>query len=150
MKTKLSTRSIVIAGMLGAIAIFLGATGIGIFPVPTPAGKATIMHVPAIIGGVIEGPIVGALVGLIFGIFSFTSATSVMASDPIVAILPRIFIGVVAYYVYYLSGKNKNWGSALAAIAGTLTNTIGFLGISVLRGYLPLKAAAFSVVTNAL
>ncbi|MFY9174412.1 MAG: ECF transporter S component, partial [Peptococcia bacterium] len=42
------------------------------------------------------------------------------------------------------------WGSALAAIAGTLTNTIGFLGISVLRGYLPLKAAAFSVVTNAL
>ncbi len=57
-KIKLSTRSIVIAGMLGAIAIFLGASGVGIFPVPTPAGKATILHVPAILGGVIEGPVV--------------------------------------------------------------------------------------------
>lgn len=150
MKSKLSTRSIVIAGMLGAIAIFLGASGIGIFPVPTPAGKATILHVPAILGGVIEGPVVGALVGLIFGLFSFTNATTPMAADPLVSVLPRIFIGVVSYYVFYLSGKNKNWGSALAAIAGTLTNTIGFLGLSVLRGYMPFKAAAFSVLTNML
>lgn len=148
MKLNMSTRSIAITGMLGAIAIVLGATGIGIFPVPGPAERATILHVPAILGGVVEGPIVGAFVGLIFGIFSFSTATSVMASDPLVAILPRILIGVVSYYIYALCGKNKNWGTALAAIAGTATNTVGFLGISVLRGYLPWQGAAISAVTH--
>ena len=36
----------------------------------TAIGNATIMHIPAIVGGALEGPIVGLLAGAIFGIFS--------------------------------------------------------------------------------
>lgn len=51
MKGSLTVRNIVIAGVLGAVAILLGVTRIGYIPVPTAAGNATIMHIPAIIGG---------------------------------------------------------------------------------------------------
>lgn len=61
---RLDTRRIVVAGILGGIAVFLGATGIGFIPVPVPLiGNATIMHIPAILGGALEGPVVGLLVG---------------------------------------------------------------------------------------
>lgn len=135
---KLTTRQLAISGMLGAIAMILGATRLGFIPVPTPAGSATIMHIPAILGGILEGPIVGGLVGLIFGIYSFVNATNPIFADPLVAIFPRIFIGVVAYYSYKHLWKN----SALAAALGTLTNTIGVLGLATLSGYLPLKVSA--------
>jgi uncharacterized membrane protein len=137
----LSTRKIVIAGVLGAIAILLGWTRLGFIPVPNIAGDATIMHVPAIIGGVLEGPIVGGLVGLIFGIFSFLQATVPLFKDPLVSILPRIFIGITAYLTYAgLKRVNEYLALVLAAVVGTLTNTILVLGMAVLRGYLPLVA----------
>lgn len=133
---RLTTRSIVVTGMLGAIAIVLGLTGLGFIPVPTPAGRATILHIPAILAGIIEGPLVGAMVGLIFGLFSFLNATSPMSADPIVAIIPRVFIGIVSYLVYSLFKRKSVLGSAMAAMAGTLTNALGFLGLSVVQGYL--------------
>src|SRR3712207_8707976 len=58
------------------------------------------MHIPAIVGGVLEGPVVGILAGLIFGIFSFLYAESPVFANPIVAILPRLLIGVVAWAVF--------------------------------------------------
>jgi uncharacterized membrane protein len=137
----LDTRKIVITGVLSAIAILLGITRLGFIPVPNISGSATIMHVPAIIGGVMQGPVVGLLVGLIFGIFSWLQATDPMFADPIVAVLPRLFIGVTAYYSYALL-KNRSEYAALivAGIVGTLTNTILVLGAIVLRGYLPVEA----------
>ena len=141
---KLTTRQLAISGMLGAIAIILGVTRLGFIPVPTPAGHATIMHIPAILGGILEGPIVGALVGLIFGVYSFLNATNPIFADPLIAILPRIFIGIVAYYSYKYLWKN----SAIAAALGTLTNTIGVLGLATLRGYLPVKVSASIAVLH--
>src|SRR6056297_2810248 len=124
MRTKI--RKLTIAGVLGAIAIVLGATPLGFIPVPTPAGSATIMHIPVIIGAIMEGPIVGAAVGLIFGLFSFIRGGAFFV-DPLVAILPRVLIGVFAAYSYTLVNK-KVLGAIVAAIVGTLTNTIGVLG----------------------
>lgn len=147
---KLSTRSLVITGMLGAIAVVLGSTGLGFIPVPTPAGRATILHIPAILAGVVEGPVVGALVGLIFGLFSFMTASSPLSADPIVAIIPRIFIGVVSYYVYNLFKNNQTIGSGAAAIAGTLTNTVGFLGLAVVQGYLKWPAVFAIILTHSI
>ncbi|MCP4429017.1 MAG: ECF transporter S component, partial [Chloroflexi bacterium] len=71
----LNTRKIVITGVLAAIAILLGVTRLGFIPVPNISGNATIMHVPAIIGGVMEGWVVGLLIGGIFGLFSMLQAT---------------------------------------------------------------------------
>lgn len=141
---KLTTRQMAISGMLGAIAIILGVTRLGFIPVPTPAGHATIMHIPAILGGILEGPVVGALTGLIFGLYSFLNATNPMFADPLIAILPRIFIGVTAYYTYKYLGKS----SILAAAIGTLTNTIGVLGLATIRGYLPIKASTSIAVVH--
>ncbi|NLC77577.1 MAG: ECF transporter S component [Clostridia bacterium] len=142
---KLRTRQIVIAGILGAIALLLGSTPLGFIPVPTPAGHATIMHIPAIIGAVIEGPVVGALIGLIFGIYSLMRGGAVMFADPIVAVIPRVLIGIVAYYAYLPFKRNLFLASAVAAVAGTLTNTIGVLGLAYLRGYFPTWESAGAV-----
>jgi len=138
---KLTLRQMAVAGMLSAIAIVLSTTVLGY--IPLGIASATTMHIPAIIGGVLEGPIVGAFVGLIFGITSFLRANTPLFANPVVAILPRIFIGVVAYYVYRWT---KN--SAIAAAAGTLTNTIGVLSLAVIFKYLPWQVAAFVALRN--
>ncbi len=130
------------AGVLAAIAIVLGITRIGFIPVPTAAGNATIMHVPAIIGGIMEGWIVGGMIGAIFGIYSFINATVPMFKDPLVAIIPRIFIGITAYAIYAVIKKWQHSAAEVvaagaAAAVGTLTNTILVLGMAVIRGYMP-------------
>ncbi len=141
MQSALSVRRIVITGILAAIAILLGVTRIGFIPVPNISGNATIMHVPAIIGGVMEGPLVGLLVGGIFGLFSFLQASIPLFKDPLVSILPRLFIGVTAYYSYAaLRSRSEYVALVVAAVIGTLTNTVGVLGIAILRGYLTLEA----------
>src|SRR6476660_548372 len=121
----LNTRRIVIAGVLAAVAVLLGITRLGFLPVHNLTGSATIMHVPAIIGGVLEGPLVGLLVGGIFGIYSWLQDTSGLFKNPIVSVLPRLLIGVVAYYVYAAMKKSNEYAALIGAgIAGTLTNTI--------------------------
>lgn len=133
---KLSTGKIVMAGLLGAICIALGMTGLGMIPMPTPSGRATIMHIPVILAGILEGPVVGGLTGLIFGCYSFLTPAGAIPADPIVRILPRIAIGIVSAYAFRKT-CNLSLGAAMAGIFGTLTNTVGFLGLAVLIGYLP-------------
>jgi len=140
-KPVLSVRSIVITGILAAISILLGVTRIGYIPVPNLSGDATIMHVPVIIGAILEGPVVGTLVGAIFGITSMLQGGGTVFADPLVSVVPRLFIGVAAYYTYAaLRGQNEYWAIIAASIAGTLTNTILVVAMLILRGYLPAAA----------
>lgn len=138
-KTRLSIRQITMVGMLSSISIFLGLTGLGFIPIPPV--KATIMHIPVIIGAIIEGPIVGALVGLVFGLFSMYQAitnplpTSFIFFNPIIALLPRILIGIVSYYVYTFfkdKFKKQSISIGISALLATLTNTVGVLGLTYL------------------
>jgi uncharacterized membrane protein len=133
----LDTREIVVSGVLGAIAIFLGVTGLGFIPVPNVAGSATVLHIPAILGGVLEGPVVGVLVGAIFGVFSWLHATVPIFKDPLVAVLPRLVIGLVAAGVF---SSLRRWNVSVAAAAagalGSAANTVGVLVMAVLRGWL--------------
>lgn len=143
MEEGFSVRKIVISGVLAAIAILLGWTRLGFIPVPTLAGNATIMHVPAIIGGVLEGWLVGGIIGTIFGLFSFLQATTPLFKDPLVAIFPRIFIGITTYFAYAgLKRISEYTALIFAAVVGTLTNTVLVLGMAVIRGYLPMAAIA--------
>lgn len=147
--TSVSTRTIVISGLLAAIQILLGLTGLGFIPLPTGV-NATILHIPAIIAGVLEGPIAGVAVGLIFGIFSFLRATNPAFADPIVAILPRLFIGLVAWAVFYaLRRTNLAVAAAIAGLAGTLTNTVLVLGLGLMRGYFTPELVQTVAITNA-
>ena len=119
-----AVRKIVVAGVLGAIITllgYLGPAGPGFIPVPTPAQHATTLHVPVIIGGILEGPIVGLALGLIFGIFSWLQAGVlgvVMFQDPLVAILPRLFIGITAWAAYV--GFRRAGKYAAMTLAGCL------------------------------
>jgi uncharacterized membrane protein len=135
----LDVRQIVIAGILGGIAIFLGATQLGFIPVPNIAGNATIMHVPAIIGGALEGPVVGLITGAIFGVFSFIQADNPIFTNPLVSILPRLFIGIVAWAVFVgLRRWSVDLAAATAGVIGSLANTVGVLTMAVLLDFLPL------------
>ena len=144
---KLTTRTIAISGVLGAITIMLSVTGLGMIPMPSLAGRATIMHVPVILGAILEGPVVGAFTGFIFGLYSFMTPVGAIPADPIVRILPRILIGITAYYTYVLCRRSA-FGAVMAAIVGTLTNTIGYLGLATLIGYLPWAASLTVMVTQ--
>lgn len=131
------TRRLVLIGALGGISIFLGISGLGL--IRLPIFSLTIMHIPVIIGALLEGPIVGIAVGLIFGLFSMyqnitaPGLTSFIFWNPIVALIPRMLIGIVAYYSFkLLKSKIKSIGvcAGIASILATLTNTIGVLGLT--------------------
>ncbi len=135
-KKSLDIRKMTIIGVLGGISIMLGMTPLGFIPIgPT---KATIMHIPVIIGAILEGPLVGAFVGLIFGIFSliqaYTNPTpiSFVFFNPIVSILPRILIGIVAYYSYSFIKKLGDKKSKVFIIAFIVT-MVTYLAYGVYR-----------------
>ena len=134
---RLNVRKMTVIGVLSAISIMMSMLPfIGYIPIgPT---KATIMHIPVIIGAIIEGPVVGATIGLIFGLTSLWNAmtqptiTSIFFLNPLVSILPRVLIGVVAYYVYkgiYKISKKVYVSGFMAGLIGSLANTAGVLGM---------------------
>lgn len=134
-KSHENVRKMVIIAMLSGICLFLGLTGLGF--IPLPLFKLTILHLPVIIGAIIEGPVVGGSIGLIFGLFSIyqniTAPTpmSPFFYNPLISILPRVLIGVLSYYIYKIIRskiKNIKVSIAIAAVCGSLVNTIGVLG----------------------
>ncbi|MDH7490006.1 MAG: ECF transporter S component [Anaerolineae bacterium] len=150
-------RKIVIAGVMGALAVFLGWTHLGF--IPWVAGAAlTIMHVPVIIGAVLEGPVVGTAIGLIFGLFSLlqavlapTGPVDVWFQNPVISVLPRLFIGVVAWLGYKaLKNVNEPLALVVAGILGTLTNTVLVLSAIGLFGHLPWGALPPIAIANGL
>lgn len=128
------TRKIVITGVLGALSIFLGLTPLGL--IPWGAASLSIMHIPVILGAVLEGPVVGLVLGLIFGVFTMVRAglapngpLDVAFTNPLISVLPRLFIGPVAWLIW--SGL-KRWpviGLIVAGVGGSLTNTVLVLGM---------------------
>lgn len=166
-KSHENVRKMVIIAMLSGICLFLGLTGLGF--IPLPLFKLTILHLPVIIGAIIEGPVVGASIGLIFGLFSIyqniTAPTPMSAFflNPVISVLPRVLIGVISYYIYKIirsAIKNSKVSISIAAVCGSLVNTIGVLGgiyliyfkdyanILVQRG--TIESDSLSAVTTAL
>lgn len=135
---KLTTERLAIAAVLAAITILLGIVpGIGFIPLPNVIGNATTEHIPTILGGILAGPIVGIISGLIFGLTSFLRASNPLFKDPTVSILPRLFIGLVAWAVFAaLVRFNRDVAAAVAGVMGSLTNTVLVLSMLVIRHYL--------------
>lgn len=128
---KEKTRKLVIAAMLGAITIVLGLTPLGFIPLGVM--NATTMHIPVIIAAILEGPIVGAAVGLIFGVSSMVKAftmplpTSFVFWNPLIAVLPRVLIGIVSYYLYAAFSSRSPKFLKIASVLFDLL-IISFLG----------------------
>jgi len=135
------TRKIVITGIMSAIAIFLGVTRIGY--ITWGPASLTIMHIPVIIGAILEGPIVGLLIGLIFGVTSMiqaavapTGPADVIFTNPLIAVLPRLFIGPVAWLIWIALKRWPVAGLILSGAGGSLTNSVLVLGAIGLAGSL--------------
>jgi len=150
------TRKIAVAGVLAAISIILGLTRWGFIPWFLGA-SLTIMHVPVIIGAILEGPEVGFAIGLIFGVFSMIQAavapngpTDVWFTNPIISVLPRLFIGPVAWLVWRSLQRSPIPGLILSSAAGSLTNTFLVLGIIGLYGLIPWPVIGSVIVANGL
>jgi len=145
-QSRFSTKDLAVAGVFGALAIVLAFTPLGLIPVPNPTEAATSLHLPAIIAGILSGPLVGGTVGLVLAISSWyrfgasfiTFADGNLLLALLAAFLPRILIGVVAYYAYRLLRRWPAVAAAAAGLAGTLTNTVGVLGLLVWLGALPV------------
>jgi uncharacterized membrane protein len=152
-------------GVLSALVIVLGITGIGFIRIPPVA--ITVMHVPVIVGAILEGPVVGFVIGLLFGIFSLIQ-TAIMPGteaaflNPLISILPRLFIGPVAWLAYCaISGRTASASPetprrpvreiiaiAVSAFAGTVTNTVLVLSALGLFKYYPWSALPPIVIVN--
>ncbi len=150
-------RKAVVAGALGAVSIALFLTPFGY--IPWLAGASlTVMHVPAIIGAVLEGPVVGMVVGLIFGATSLVKAATapqgpidVFFTNPVVSILPRVLVGLAAWAVYRaFRGRLSALAAAAAGVVGSLANSILVLGALVVFGAVPFAMAASVLVANGL
>jgi len=153
---RMTTRQIAVAGILSAITILLGITRLGFIPFVFGT-SITIMHLPVILGAVLQGPGVGTVIGAIFGGFSLlqaylapTGPGDLLFRDPSVSLLPRLFIGVAAWAAYRAAKPlNEIVALGLAGAVGTLTNTALVLGMLVLRQYVPPAVAWGIVITNA-
>ncbi|WP_047999228.1 ECF transporter S component [Lactiplantibacillus herbarum] len=107
--------------------------------IPLPGLSITTIHITVIIAAVVLGPRDGAIIGGIWGLIdwirAFVAPTSALApivfTNPLVSILPRVLIGLVAGWIFIWFSKRHRTtlGFTLAGIAGALTNTILVLGL---------------------
>ncbi len=123
-------RRFLFAGVLGAVTLVLSVTPLGLIPVPNLSTYATTMHIPAIIGGIVGGPLVGALVGCILALFTM----HLFLGNLVACFVPRLLIGIVAFSTWKALGRG-NLGVVVGSLTGTVTNTVGVLGLMVLMGY---------------
>lgn len=99
--------------------------------------EITTLHLPVIIGSIVLGVKGSIVLGGVWGLTCiFRALTNPMwvemgFANPLISLVPRIMVGVVAAVVFYMISKrtNKNTIAAIvAALCGTLTNTILVLG----------------------
>lgn len=142
-------RDFVLLALFAAIIFILAFTPVGFINLVLI--KATIIHVPVIIGSVLLGPKKGAALGFCFGLasllsntlmpsllsFAFTPAVNVPGASGgsmwslLICFVPRILVGIVPYYLYTLlqklfrqSKKGEFVSLGIAALGGAMTNTV--------------------------
>ncbi|HIY52764.1 MAG TPA: ECF transporter S component, partial [Candidatus Agathobaculum merdavium] len=137
--------------LLVALELVLAFTPLGYIPLGFM--NATTMHIPVILGACLLGPKAGALLGGVFGVtsviratitpnltsfvftpfYSFSSEFSGNWTSLIVAIVPRVLIGVIAglvfQFVMRVSHDKQAVALPIAGFVGSMVNTIGVMGL---------------------
>lgn len=129
-------RKVTVAAVLGSITIILGLSGLGLLPWFSMA-SLTLMHIPVILGAILEGPLVGMGVGLIFGVFSMLNAAlapravgDILFVNPLVSVLPRVLLGFLTWVIYAgFSKLSKKWAVPVSSFLGSLLHSVLVLGI---------------------
>ncbi len=143
------TLGLVQVAMFSAIIVILAFTPF-LGYIPLGFTRATIIHIPVILGSILLGPKKGATLGFVFGLTSLINntinptVTSFVFSpfyslgevsggfgSLIICFVPRILVGVTSYYAYtwtmkFLKDKKNGIMISLgfAGVIGALTNTL--------------------------
>lgn len=139
--TNTKVRQITLAAILTAIILLMAFTPLGYLRVGPVS--ITFLVIPVVIGGMTLGPIWGGFLGAVFGATSFAQCfmgdpfgAALVALSPLATVItcfvPRILIGVVAGIVFRALWKMSKRSSVSfigTAVAGTLTNTVLFIGM---------------------
>lgn len=147
-----STLGLVQLALFSAIIIIMAFTPF-IGYIPLGFTRATIIHIPVIIGSIMLGPKKGGFLGGVFGLTSLINNTinptvTSFAFSPfyslgsmhgnfaslIICLVPRILVGILPYYVYKWVMHTKNGDKpsssrqiislGIAGVVGSLTNTL--------------------------
>ena len=135
--------NLVLLALFVALIVLLGFTPLGLIPLGFI--NVTILCVPVVVGALYMGWKSGLVLGLAFGLTSFISAlmkpsalvSTLMGASPalvaVMSILPRLLVPLVACGVHArLRGKRENLAVGVAAVCGSLTNTVFYLGLMLL------------------
>ena len=150
-----STRKLALMALFSALIVLMAFTPF-LGYIPLGFTRATIIHIPVILGSLMLGPSKGAILGVVFGLTSLINNTinptvTSFTFSPfysggnlwslVICFIPRILIGVVAYYVYKAlcllwkaAGKQKNnlfdiVSLGAAGLLGSMTNTVLVMGL---------------------
>lgn len=149
MKKNTNTRDMVLTALFTAIIVLMAFVPM-LGYINLIVIKATLIHIPVIIGSIVLGPKKGSFLGFIFGCTSLIINTIhpgllSFAFSPfytigeiggniwsiVICFLPRILVGIVPFFVYkgikfLCKGKKTGDWIALpiAAAAGSFTNTL--------------------------
>lgn len=132
-----------------ALVLLFGSTPFGLIPLGFV--NVTILAVPVVIGTIVLGIVPGLILGFCFGLISMLSmfgmtmtapsalASALAVANPALAIAmcfaPRLLVPVVTHLTFRsLAGSEGRKKTALpvAAAAGSLTNTVFYLGLMLL------------------
>ena len=69
-------------------------------------------------------------------------------TNPLISVLPRLFIGPVAWLVWRALSRWQPLGLVLSGIAGSLTNTVLVLGMIGVLGLFPWAAVLAAALAN--
>lgn len=147
-------RSMILLALFMAIIILMAFTPIGYIDLPII--KATLIHVPVIVGSVLLGPRKGAFLGFVFGAtsvikntmmpsalsFAFSPVIPVPGLDRgspwalVICFVPRILVGVTPWLIYRLCDVitrrtgvlGQGVALVLAGCVGAMTNTVLVMG----------------------
>ena len=169
-QSRKKTKFLVLLTMFCSIQVVLMLTPLGYIPLGPV--RATTMHIPVILAGILLGVKGGAITGLVFGLSSviintITPTITSFVFTPfyslgeyhgnfmslVIAIGPRVLLGVLAAVIYHWF-KNKNnkmrlFGSGVTALVCALIHSSLVLGMIYLF-FGPSYAAAKGVEVSAL
>lgn len=143
-----STLQLTLTALFVALILIFGLTPIGMIPLGFI--NISLLGVPVVVGTLMLGLKTGLLLGACFGTISALSAfgiygtpstlaAALVSANPILALLmcyvPRLLVPVTAYLIYCAvsrGGKYEKRALPCAAVAGSLTNTVFYLGLMLL------------------
>lgn len=159
------TRTLTLTAILVAITLLFGFTPIGY--IQTPFGIViTLMCLPVIIGTLTLGWKAGVALAALFAVTSIAKiptdvfGPTLLAYNPVMLmvniIVPRLLIPFVVAFVYKaMHAKKEIVNIGVAAVAGSLTNTVLYLGFlyiffsSVIAGGIILSVALLNGIIEA-